>query len=148
MRNILRVHMDTRLQSGIAKSPFPNVQEILLSRKQRAATNAVSSRSALLALQPRDQIVHDSGGNFIALTRINVTEQHQMAEQHSPVRTKAVNQVRPVEFLCAALKDVRNVGAVEPFAFHDVRLHPNHFLWRTKLHFRAKELVTVRSLEP
>jgi len=56
--------------------------------------------------------------------------------------------VRPVEFLCAALKDVRNIGAVEPLAFHNVRLHPNHFLWRTKLHRQAKELVTTRPLEP
>jgi hypothetical protein len=39
MRNILRVHMDTCLQPGIAKSPFPNVQKILLSREQR--TDAV-----------------------------------------------------------------------------------------------------------
>src|SRR5207302_11508243 len=119
-----------------------------LSRKQRAATNAVSSGSALLVFQPPNQIVHDCGGKFIALARINVTEQPQLAKQHWPVRAEATNQVRPVEFLCATLKDVRNVGAVEPFAFHNVRLHPNHFLWRTKLHRQAKELVTMRPLEP
>jgi hypothetical protein len=80
MRNILGIHMDTLLQPRIAKSSLLNVHEILLSRKQRAATNAVSPGSAPLASQPRDQIVHDRGGNFIALARINVTEQHQMAE--------------------------------------------------------------------
>ena len=74
MRNILGIHMDTLLQPRIAKSPLLNVQEILLSRKQRAATNAVSFCRALLPSQPRDQIVHDSGGNFIALARINVTD--------------------------------------------------------------------------
>jgi hypothetical protein len=54
MRNILGIHMDTCLQPRIAKSPLLNVQEILLSRKQRAATNAVSSGSPLFASQPRD----------------------------------------------------------------------------------------------
>jgi Icc-related predicted phosphoesterase len=58
MRNILGIHMDTCLQPRIAKSPLLNVQEILLSRKQRAATNAVSCGSTLLASQSRDQIVH------------------------------------------------------------------------------------------
>jgi hypothetical protein len=48
MRNILGIHMNALLQPRIAKSPLLNVQEILLSRKQRAATNAVSSGSALL----------------------------------------------------------------------------------------------------
>src|SRR5206468_5640699 len=133
MRNILGIHMDTLLQSRIAKSPLLNVHEISLSRKQRAATNAVSSGSALLVLQPPNQIVHDCGGNFIPLTRLNVTEQHQMTEQHSPVRTKAVNQVRPVVVLRAALNDVRNDGALEPITFHAVRLHPTPFLWRPKL---------------
>jgi hypothetical protein len=46
------------------------------------------------------------------------------------------------------LKDVRNVGTVEPFAFHDVRLHPNHFLWRTKFYWQVTELVIVRPLKP
>ena len=74
MRNVLGIHLDTLLQPRIAKSALLNVQEILLARKQRAATNAVSSCRALLSSQPRDQIVHDSGGNFIALARINVTD--------------------------------------------------------------------------
>jgi hypothetical protein len=60
MRNILRVHMDTCLQPGIAKSPFPNVQKILLSREQRAVTDAVGYGSALVALHSRDQIIHNA----------------------------------------------------------------------------------------
>src|SRR5215470_12971148 len=139
MRNILRIHMDPRLQPGIAKSPLLDVQKILLSRKQRTATNAVGAGIMLLTSQPRDQIVHNRGRNFIALAWINVTEQYQMAEQHAPVRTKATNQMRPIEFLCATLKNVRNVSAVETLAFHDVRFHPNHFLWRTKLHLQVKK---------
>ena len=148
MGDILRTHIDTCLQPGIAKSPLPNVQEILLSRQQRAATNAVRSGSTLLALQSRDQIAHNRVRNFIAFARINVTEQNQMAEQHPPVLTKATNEMRPIESPCITFKNVSNVGTIETFAFHDVRLHPNHFLWRTKLHFRAEELVTTRPLEP
>src|SRR5947208_10846557 len=98
MRNILGIHMDTLLQSRIAKSPLVNVHEILLSRKQRAATNAVSSGSALLVLQPPNQIVHDCGGNFIALARINVTENNQMVKSHWPFRTEPTNQCGQVRF--------------------------------------------------
>jgi hypothetical protein len=148
MRNILRVHMDTCLQSGIAKSPFPNVQKILLSREQRAVTDAVGYGSALLALQSRDQIIHNLCRDFAAFARINITEQHQMTEQNAPVRTKAANQMRPIESLCLALKNVRDVGAIEPVAFHDVRFHPNHFLWRTKLHPQVEKLAIMRPLKP
>jgi len=96
MCNVLRTHMDTGLQPGVAKSPLLNVQKILLSRKQCAATNAASSRSALFILKPRDQIVHNRTRDFIALGRVNV------AEQHTPVRTETTNQMRPIEVLSAA----------------------------------------------
>src|SRR2546430_14847428 len=99
MRNILGIHMGTLLQSRIAKSLLVNVHEILLSRKQRAATNAVSSGSALLVLQPPNQIVHDCGGNFISLARVNVTEQQQKTEPHPPLRSEATKHGRPIEVL-------------------------------------------------
>jgi hypothetical protein len=71
-----------------------------------------------------------------------------MTQQHAPIRTKAANQMRPIESLCAALKDVHNVSTVKALAFHDVRLHPNHFLWRTKLYLRVKKVAAMGPLEP
>src|SRR5262249_12431590 len=148
MRNILRVHMDTCLQPGIAKSPFPNVPKILLSREQRAVTDAVGYGTPLLALQSRDQIIHNLGRDFAAFARINITEQHQMTEQNAPVRTKAANHMRPIKSLFPALKNVRDVCSIEPFAFHDVRLYPDHFLWRTELHPQVEKLAVMRPLKP
>ena len=84
----------------------------------------------------------------MALARIDVTEQNKVTQEHTPVWAKAMNQMRPIDSLCAALKNVRNICAVEPFAFHNVRLHPYHLLRRTKFHVQAKQFVIVRPLEP
>jgi hypothetical protein len=59
---------------------------------------------------------HDSPGNASALARINVTEQHQIAQQHTPIRAEAAEEMRPVELLGATLKNMHDVGAIEPFA--------------------------------
>ena len=59
-----------------------------------------------------------------------------------------MNQILPIEFICAALKNMHNIGAIEPFTFHDVRLHPNHLLRRTEFHPQAKQFVILRALEP
>src|SRR5439155_15573306 len=71
-----------------------------------------------------------------------------MAEQDAPIRTKAATQMRPIEFVPAAHEKMRNVGAVESFAFHDVSLHPNHLLRRAKFNRQSQELVIVRPREP
>ena len=71
-----------------------------------------------------------------------------MAEQYAPIGTKTMNQMRPIEFLCAALKNMRDIGAVESFAFHDVGLHPNHFLRCAKFHMQAKQFSILRALKP
>ncbi len=71
-----------------------------------------------------------------------------MAEQYAPIRTEAANQVRPIDLFRAEAKNVRDVSAVEPLAFHDVRLHPNHFLGRAVFHRHAQQLLIARTLEP
>ncbi len=72
------------------------------------------------------------------LAWINIAEEHQMAQQYAPVGPEAMNQMPPIQFLCAALKNMRNVAAIEPLAFHNVSLHPNHFLGCAKFHLQAK----------
>src|SRR5262249_36552999 len=71
-----------------------------------------------------------------------------MSEQDSPIGTKAPNQMRPIQFVRAAHEKMRNVSTVESFAFHDVRLHPNHFLRRAKFDRHPEELVIVGPREP
>ncbi len=56
--------------------------------------------------------------------------------------------MRPFDFLCAAPKNMRDVGAIEPFAFHDVRLHPNHFFRCAKFHMQALQFIILGALEP
>jgi len=71
-----------------------------------------------------------------------------MTKQHTPIGTEAVNQMLPIEFLGAAYENMRNIRAIEPFALHDVRFHPDHFLRRTKFHGQPWQLVIMRPLEP
>ncbi len=61
-----------------------------------------------------------------------------MAEQYAPIGTKTMNQMRPIEFLCAALKNMRDIGAVES----------NHFLRCAKFHMQAKQFSILRALKP
>src|SRR6266496_232631 len=118
-RNILGIHVHSFFQPSIVKSPLLHVHQILLAREQRSAAEPLLSANELLLSQPPEQIFHDGNGNSSLLTRINIPEQDQVAEQHTPIRTKALNQMLPVEFLCAAQKKMRNIGAIEPFALHD-----------------------------
>src|SRR5437867_12350303 len=115
--------MDTVFQAGIAKSPLLDVHQILLSRKQRAATKTTRPRGARFVPESRNQIVHNGDRDSVAFARINVSEQYQMAEQHAPIETEPANQMRPIEFHRAAAKNMRNVGAIEALALHYVRLH-------------------------
>ena len=71
-----------------------------------------------------------------------------MAEQHTPIGTETANQMRPIKVHCAASKNMRNVGAVEPLAFHDKGLHPNHLLGGGELHMQSQQLIIPRALEP
>jgi hypothetical protein len=71
-----------------------------------------------------------------------------MAEQHAPIGSEAVHQMWPIELLCTALENMRNISAIEPFPFHDIRLHPNHFLGRAKLYVQVQQLVIVRTFKP
>jgi hypothetical protein len=71
-----------------------------------------------------------------------------VAEQHTPIRTEALDQMLPIKFLCAARQNMRNIGAIESFALHDVRLHPNRFLRRGEFHAQPEQLVIVCPLEP
>ena len=65
-----------------------------------------------------------------------------------PIGPEPANQMRPFDFLCAAPKNMRDVGAIEPFAFHDVRLHPNHFFRCAKFHMQALYFIILGALEP
>src|SRR2546430_16482068 len=117
MRNILGIHMGTLLQSRIAKSLLVNVHEILLSRKQRAATNAVSSGSALLVLQPPNQIVHDCGGDFFPPPRVKVTQKKQKNEENCPIPPEETNTGRPPGVSLANFDDGRKGGRPRPHSF-------------------------------
>jgi hypothetical protein len=56
--------------------------------------------------------------------------------------------MRPIDICRAAAKNMRDVGAVEPFAFHNVSLHPNHFFRRAKFYRHAQQFVVARAVEP
>ena len=71
-----------------------------------------------------------------------------MAKQYAPIRTEPANKVRPIDLSRTAAKNVRDVSTVEPLAFHDVRLHPNHFFGRAVFYRYAQQLVIACTLEP
>ena len=81
-------------------------------------------------------------------TRVNVVEQDQVAEQHTPIRTEPLDQMLPIEFLYAAQQNMRNIGAIESFALHDVRFHPENFFRCAKFHCQTEKVSIMRSIEP
>jgi hypothetical protein len=56
--------------------------------------------------------------------------------------------VWPINLWRVAPKNVRDVGAVEAFTFHDIRFHPNHFLGGAKLHRQTQQLFVEGALKP
>ncbi len=71
-----------------------------------------------------------------------------MAQQYAPIGTESAKKMCPVKFVCAALKNMRNVGAIEPLSLHDVCFHPEHFFGRTNFDTQAKQFLIVRPLKP
>src|SRR2546430_1952030 len=96
------------------KSPLLHVPQILFAGEQRPAAKPRVPASRRLLSQSPDQVVHDGRRNSSLLARINVTEQYQMAEQHTPIGTEAINQMFPIHFLRAAHENMRNIAAIEP----------------------------------
>src|SRR5436305_6500579 len=54
----------------------------------------------------------------------------------------------PIKLLRAAFKNVRNIGPIVPFTFHDVGFHPKHIFRRTKFYVHTEQDLVVRPFEP
>ena len=84
----------------------------------------------------------------LAFARINEPEQHQVAEQHTPVRTKPTQQTLPIQFASTSKQQVRDVGAVEPLALLDERLGPDHLFGRAQPNRHVEDVVRCGVREP
>ena len=71
-----------------------------------------------------------------------------MAEQHAPIGPEALDEMRPIDSFGAIQQQVRHVCAIIAFAFHDVGLHPNHFLRRANLRRYIQHFLSRRAGKP
>ena len=54
----------------------------------------------------------------------------------------------PIKLLRAAFKNVRNIGPIVSFTFHDVGFHPKHIFRRTKFYSHTEHILVLRPFEP
>jgi MFS family permease len=70
----------------VAVAPIVNVDQVLLSRQQRAATNGLNGWSgAEREVEPAHQFAHDPAWHPVPLAGVDKAEKHEVREQHAPV---------------------------------------------------------------
>jgi MFS family permease len=74
----------------VAVAPVLDVDQILLARQDSAAADArPRSGSAARGLEAAHQILHDPAWQSVTIARVDKAEEHQVAQQHPPVRPKS-----------------------------------------------------------
>ena len=89
-RDVVVSHGVLRPSARIDEAPLLDSHQVLLSRKQSAAAQAVLDRGgAIRGREATQELVHNPVWHPLALTREDVPEEHQVREQHAPVGAKA-----------------------------------------------------------
>jgi len=74
----------------VAVTPVRDIDQVLLTREDSAAANArPKSGSGTRGLEAPDQILHDPAWHAVTIARVDKAKQHQVAQQHPPVRPKS-----------------------------------------------------------
>jgi len=76
---------------SVALAPALGVDQVLLPRQERAAADALArlgDRGARLEVEPPHQLVHHPVWQAVPLARVDKAEEHEVAEQHAPVRAE------------------------------------------------------------
>jgi predicted MFS family arabinose efflux permease len=122
-RDVRRGHGVVGPQARVEEAPLLHVNQVLLPRQQRSATHALARLGrAQRRRKAAHQLMHHPARNALTLCRIDVAEQNQVRQQHTPVASEAAQESRPIERGRAREEQVRHVGAVEPLALLDERL--------------------------
>jgi MFS family permease len=74
---------------SVAIAPVVSVDQVLLTREQRATADALDGRTgAHRHLEPTRQLVHDPAWHPVALAGIDKPEHDEVRKQHAPVRAE------------------------------------------------------------
>ncbi len=74
----------------VAVTPVLDVDQVLLTREDSAAADArPKSGSGTRGLEAPHQILHDPAWHAVTIARIDEAKEHQVAQQHPPVRPKS-----------------------------------------------------------
>jgi hypothetical protein len=147
--NLVVGHRVVGQRAHVAVAPALDVEQVLLPRQQRAATDALAERgSAHGVAQTAQQVVHDPVRDALAVGGVDEAEQDQMRQQDPPVWTESTHQALPVDDVAARVEQVGDVGAVEALALLDEPLGPDHLLGRAELDRDVEDEVGRGVLEP
>ena len=81
----------------VAVAPALDVDQVLLARQDGPETGAVAARrGAHRVVQAAQETLHDPARDTVALARVDVAEEHQVGQQHAPVRAEATQEPLPV----------------------------------------------------
>ena len=74
----------------VAVAPVLDVDQVLLARQDSATADPrPRSGSAARGLEAAHQILHDPAWQSVTIARVDEAEEHQVAQQHPPVRPKS-----------------------------------------------------------
>lgn len=91
-RDIRLGHAVVGAQASIEKPPLLDVNQVLLAGQQGSATDAlVGGTGAHGSLQPPHQLVHHPAWYPLALGRVDVAEEDEVRQQHTPVAAEAAH---------------------------------------------------------
>jgi endonuclease/exonuclease/phosphatase family metal-dependent hydrolase len=140
-------HGAVRRQPSVRIAEFLEIVAKLLAREQRAKTDVVRGLVPLVRETLHEHIDYRRR-DTVAPVGVHESKKYQMAEKDRPVVAKTSEQSRPVEILPSLPQQVQNVGAVEPLAFLDERLRPDHLFGWAQPESHAEHLALRRMQEP
>ena len=120
-----------------------DVHQVLGAREQRALADVWSAGGAAARLAPAAGAAArpcTRRGTASRSRRVDEAEEHEVAQQHAPVRAEAPQQAAPVEAPGPGAQEVRDVVPVVALALHDERLRPDDLLRRAQPHGDAQDL--------
>src|SRR5438045_2680352 len=112
---------------GCAESHWP-APSPASSRCGDTTASSVWCETVRLVLQMDDERAQHPGRDAIARGRVDVAEQRQLRQQHTPMRAEAAQQALPVHRRGLVAHEVRDIAAVEALALHHECLGGNHLL--------------------
>jgi MFS family permease len=89
-RDVVLRHWVVVERARIEVSPMFDVDQVLLSRQQGAAAQALARhRGARRGVESLQELAHDPARHSLALARVDEAEHRQVRQQHAPVGAKA-----------------------------------------------------------